>query len=126
MVTGAMTPRQEWISALAGPAGSLLLGLIMPLFPGVAIIGMVQGIINLLPIYPRDGGRALRVFLGDKSEPVEIVTRVLIVVGLLLLGIRLKWYFPLFATIFFLPVPKLMEKDLAKRRRTGYNSPDYR
>lgn len=49
----------ELICALAGPAGSISLLLFAEYMPKVAICGMVQGIYNLLPVYPLDGGRAL-------------------------------------------------------------------
>jgi Zn-dependent protease len=53
-------PGQELICALSGPAGSLLLLLFVRWMPRTAICGGFQGIYNLLPIYPLDGGRAMR------------------------------------------------------------------
>ncbi len=50
----------ELFCALAGPAGSLLLGLTCPFFPRLALCGIGQACYNLLPLYPLDGGRALR------------------------------------------------------------------
>lgn len=53
----------ELICALAGPLGSFLLLSLGHWFPEAAICGAIQGAYNLLPLYPLDGGRALRCFL---------------------------------------------------------------
>lgn len=57
--TDFSSPGQELLCALAGPAGSLLLLLLYRKYPRLALCGGVQGFFNLLPVYPRDGGRAL-------------------------------------------------------------------
>lgn len=71
METAPMTAGRELICALAGPFGSLLLVLLFRYMPELAICGCVQGLYNLLPLYPMDGGRALRCvfsFAGGKGE----------------------------------------------------------
>ena len=57
--TAALPVIQELFCALAGPAGSFLCLLFLRRFPLLALCGYVQGLYNLLPVYPLDGGRIL-------------------------------------------------------------------
>lgn len=50
----------EMLAALAGPLGSFLLLFLCGQMPKLAVCGFVQGCYNLLPVWPLDGGRALR------------------------------------------------------------------
>lgn len=68
METLPMSAGRELIAVLAGPAASLLLLFLIRIFPRVAICGLIQGIYNLLPIYPLDGGKALRCLMALVEE----------------------------------------------------------
>ncbi len=54
---------QEALCALAGPAVGLLLLLLGRKAPWLAFWGLTQSLYNLIPVYPLDGGRALRAVL---------------------------------------------------------------
>ena len=61
--TAPLSPVQEFFCAAAGPAGSFLCLFLIRRWPVIGLCGLVQGIFNLLPIYPLDGGRMLRCIL---------------------------------------------------------------
>lgn len=60
MELGCLSPVRELLAAAAGPVGGLSLMLMGRFFPRLALCGLVQGLFNLLLIYPLDGGRILR------------------------------------------------------------------
>lgn len=95
METEAMGQGRELLCALAGPLGSFMLVLLFRWVPGIALCGLIQGLFNMLPIYPMDGGRILNCLLEllkiphrtRISEAVELMTAL----GILVLGLWGKW-----------------------------------
>ena len=69
--TGPVSNGKELICALAGPIGSFLLLLGYRFFPEVALCALIQGSFNLVPIYPLDGGRAVRSLIYMVSKEPE-------------------------------------------------------
>lgn len=103
---GGLDPAREALAAAAGPMASFLLLGLGRVFPEIALCGLGQGLYNLLPTYPLDGGRILLRVLQrwrSRKEAARITACVsCFVIGVLLFGCILL-RMPL-AAIFFLPL----------------------
>lgn len=96
---------KEILCALSGPVGSFMLILTGRLFPRLAVCGFFQCTYNLIPIYPMDGGRALRSFLHkllseQRSLQIEKWIENIVLILYLLLGL----YASLCLKLGFIPI----------------------
>ena len=92
METLPMEPLRELVCALAGPMGSFLLVLLYEYMPLLALCALAQGCFNLLPLYPLDGGRAVRCVLEIVGREgwmcfIEMGTLVLLLIAAI--GLRI-------------------------------------
>ena len=99
---GALTRTQSFLVSLAGPVLQILLGLIAWLvlefgnlpdtrirdFVGpLAFVSIFWAVINLIPVYPLDGGQMLAALLGPRKAHITFLVGVvfpLLIVGFLL------------------------------------------
>lgn len=124
--TAPMTPLQAVICALAGPVGGLLLLFSARWMPRTALCAAVQSFYHLLPVYPLDGGRALRSLTAyfGWSHKVCFVTETVVMAVLALAGMYLTaaglGLVPLVLSLAII-FRACREKYLANRAGTGYN-----
>ena len=127
-----MTPGREVICVLAGPFGSLLLLTVVTWLPRTALCGCFHGLYNLIPIYPLDGGRALRTAsftLLPRQRAETLCTVIAYVVTVLFVILALVGTFVLNLGAFPLLLVTVLlfrmkrEKLLANCRNRGYNRP---
>lgn len=115
-----MSRGAELLCACAGPAVSLSLLLLARWLPRLAVCGALQGLYNLLPVYPLDGGRILcciqkMVFSPPVAEKIQAVVEFLVFLLLSALAIYAicvleMGFFPL-----LLLLNLLLQKISAKR-----------
>lgn len=93
--TGPCSRKAEAVCALAGPAVNLFaFWALRRAMPGAALISLLLGVCNLLPVYPLDGGRALRAVCGiylplDAVNAVDRAAAVCVLTALGVCAIRL-------------------------------------
>ena len=90
--------RQELLAALAGPLVNLVCGALFCMrSPAFAAYSLMLGIYNLLPVWPLDGGRAVRCALAQhlplaRAEKVSRRSSFAVCAALLLAGIILTFF----------------------------------
>lgn len=93
--TGPCANRDEALCALAGPAVNLIICFALRrCCPGAALLSLAIALCNLLPVYPLDGGRALRAVCGQylplgAVNAVDSAVSVCVLAALGLCAIRL-------------------------------------
>lgn len=127
METIPMQPLQSAICSIAGPLGALTLVLLAPWMPRTALCALIQSAYHLLPLYPLDGGQALRNLTLElpwgRGFCIFIETAVLIILALLGLYLTFATALELlpFCLSLFVILRTCREKFLANRCGKGYN-----
>ena len=124
MGTAPLACRQELFCSLAGPFGSLLIVAGARYWPCAALFALGQSLFNLLPIFPLDGGRALRCILCrvqgkdrglQTSRMVGLILSGCMILILCLIMIQLRLFLALAGTLFILLWKLILPKPLQCR-----------
>ena len=92
MEFGPMAGWEELMTAAAGPIGSFTLCGLGCVYPQLAVCGLAQGLFNMLPIWPLDGGRIIRCMFQRNPRlcgVIEFTTAVIILCVGVWLGTKL-------------------------------------
>lgn len=111
--TKILTPQQKVVIYLAGPVASfvfsLLFGVMIWLFPTIfiyleylVVANFLVGIINILPIYPLDGGKILAQYIPIKF--MIITSNVIFVIMLIWSVITFRWWWIFFVVTILLQI----------------------
>ena len=111
--TKILTPRQKCLIYLAGPIASLFLslffGIMVWLFPVVFIYleylvaaNFLVGVINLVPVYPLDGGKILSQYISTKI--IFVCSNLFFVIMLVVALIMFNWWWIFFAVIMLVQI----------------------
>lgn len=117
MNASGLSPRAELISLIAGPMAGLLPTLTIRVFPTIALCGIIQSAYNLLPIYPLDGGKILRLitFMVGGTERFYRIIEHSVLMLLFLLCVYIQVHFGISLFLFF--VVFLLRKTPCKPRK---------
>lgn len=89
IIIGCMDHKTEWHCALAGPVAGALFGLLLlRIWPECAVISLLLSVVNLLPLYPLDGGRILRSWAMSRFGVIRaerMISKVAVTVSCLLM-----------------------------------------
>ena len=111
--------KKELLAILAGPAGSLFLAFLFRSIPELAVCGGIQGLYNLLPVWPLDGGRAVSLMWPEYAVRVETVTYALLFLGGVYAFLRWKTGFWILLTMLVLASGQISRKIPCKQGHFG-------
>lgn len=127
IATQTLRPIEEMLCTAAGPVGSISLLFFAKWIPITALFGAIQGLYNLFPLYPMDGGRMLHILCYDliglsKARQVCTAVKWLFIVIIMIGVICFAWRFQMWHIILalgFVILTKIIL--LANQAVKGYN-----
>lgn len=112
--TEPMLPFQEMLCSLAGPVGGLSALMLLKIMPHIALCAAIHSVYNMLPVFPLDGGRAIKCavncFWGEyRAETVSTYLSVFVITLFLTIGVCLYYRYRLgVLPILFPAVPLIL------------------